>query len=111
MSGRAGHIAVALLTAMGIGLPVVAATTTPAWAAWGNCGATRETRAQPGLDSYRARASCSSLSSDGKARAKLVRYGGPDYTSSWFTTLNKYYYTGWFTCYAGCHAAHEVHPK
>ena len=33
-----------------------------------------------------------------------MRSGGPDYHTSWFTTKNKYYYTGYYTCYAGCSA-------
>ena len=111
MHVKTGRAVVAVLTAMGIGVPIVAATVAPAWALSGSCSAVRETDSRIGLDAYRTRASCTSLSGDAKARAKLVRDGGPDYTSSWFTTLNKSYYTGWYTCYAGCHATYEIAPK
>lgn len=111
MRGKTGHVAIAVLTTMGVGVPILAATTAPAWAISGSCSAVRETDSQIGLDAYRARASCSSLSGDAKARAKLVRDGGPDYTSSWFTTLNKSYYTGWYTCYLGCHATYEIDAR
>lgn len=61
-----------------------------------------------GRDHFRASATCSSISGDHKVRAKLIRDGGPDYHSSWFTTENKRYYTSWYTCYAGCRAGYEV---
>ncbi|WP_454860193.1 hypothetical protein [Promicromonospora soli] len=41
-------------------------------------------------------------------RAQLIRDGGPDYFSSYFTTENKGYATGWYTCYAGCTAGYQV---
>ena len=41
-------------------------------------------------------------------RAKLQRDAAKDYTSGWFTTRNKSYYTGYATCYAGCRATYDV---
>lgn len=83
----------------------VSITATTATAFGGNCSAVKQTQAvRWGLDNHRARAICSSIQGDTKARATLVRNGGPDYHSVWFTTTNRYYYTGWYTCYAGCSA-------
>jgi regulator of RNase E activity RraB len=83
----------------------------PAAALGASCTAVKQTREEMGLDSHRARVICTWIASDTKVRAKLVRDGAKDYTSSWFTTTNKYYYTGWATCYAGCHAVYEVAPR
>lgn len=74
----------------------------PASAIGGNCESKLEKRTSTTPDTFRALARCSSLNNDTKARAKLIRDGGPDYTSAWFTTLNRWYATGWYTCYAGC---------
>jgi len=104
-------LGVPTLLVAGLALPLVAVSSTVAWAISGSCQAHRETDEQWGLDAYRSRASCSSLSGDAKARAKLIRDGGPDYFSSYFTTLNKNYYTGWYTCYAGCSATYEIAPR
>lgn len=96
-----GIVSVSMTT---VGLLVSA---TPASA--GNiCSASLEQFSQIGLDMYRAVASCSDLTPDYKARPKLVRDGGPDYTGPWFTRLNATYATDAYTCYLGCRAAYEV---
>ncbi|WP_161965037.1 hypothetical protein [Ornithinimicrobium cerasi] len=86
----------------------VSLATLPAQAVGGNCSAVKQTEAKFGPDSHRARANCASLQGDSKARGTLVRNGGPDYHTSWFTTTGKYYYTGWYTCYAGCSARVQI---
>lgn len=98
----AGAVAALFMTT---GLVAVA---TPANAVGGNCSASKQENDVFGPNEYRSRASCSSLQGDSRARPKLIRDGGPDYTGPYFTTLNKYYYTGWYTCYAGCTAAYEI---
>jgi hypothetical protein len=55
-----------------------------------------------GLNQFQAGAQCSDIDGDRKVRAQLVRDGGPDYFSSYFTTENKAYRTSYYTCYAGC---------
>lgn len=99
----AAVIATAFVMAM-----MVFASATPANAVGGNCSASKQEKEVTGLNQFRARAKCTSLQGDSKARPKLIRDGGPDYTGPYFTTLNKYYYTGWYTCYAGCSAAYEI---
>lgn len=84
------------------------ATATAAYAVGGDCHANRQHQAVTGYDNYRARAACDSLDGDSMARPKLIRDGGPDYTGPYFTTLDKYYYTSWYTCYAGCSASYEI---
>ena len=81
-------------------------TASPAQAIGGNCSA--GTEKQSGLDNYRGWASCSSLQGDTKARPKLVRDGGPDYTGSYFTALNTRRYTSYYSCWMGCHGAVEL---
>lgn len=78
--------------------------------AYTSCSDLRQTKSVVGPDVYRARTDCSSIQNGYKERAKLVRSGGLDYTSVWFTELNAYYYTGWYTCVAGCYATHEGAP-
>jgi hypothetical protein len=80
----------------------------PANAVGGNCTAQLLKYERIGLDEFQAGAMCYSLQGDSKARPKLIRNGGPDYTGSWFTRLNVYYYTNAYTCYAGCSAAYEI---
>lgn len=84
------------------------AGTTPAKAIGGNCTATLDKYEHIGLDTFQAAALCYSLQGDSRARPKLIRNGGPDYTGSWFTQLNVYYRTNSYTCYAGCSAAYEI---
>ncbi len=55
-----------------------------------------------GPNKLRARASCSDLNGDYKARAKLVRDGAVDKYSVWFTKLNTTYSTDWHYCVSGC---------
>jgi hypothetical protein len=75
----------------------------PASAVGGNCSAIKQKQEVSwDLDRHRVRAFCSSLQGDSKARGTLVRNGGPDVHTSWFTTKNKYYYSAWGNCYAGC---------
>ena len=112
MKKTTSRLLIAALFALGLAVPVsVGVASSPACALSGACSATRETKSQVGLDAYRTRASCSSLSGDARARAKLIRRGGPDYYSSWFTTLNKSYYTNYYTCYLGCSATYEIGPR
>jgi hypothetical protein len=80
----------------------------PAKALGGDCSADKEIEVKVGLDNNRARAVCYSLDGDSKARPKLIRNGGPDYSGSYFTALWTYFYTGWYTCYAGCSGAYEL---
>lgn len=96
-----GSLAAALVLA-GTGLVSAA----PAHAIGGDCSAVKEK--QSGLDNYRSRAWCKSLQGDSKARPKLIRDGGPDYTGPYFTRLNTSYYTNWYSCYLGCSAAYEI---
>lgn len=100
LRSRLGALAAAGIVAFA-GLPM---TATDAQAVGGNCSASKQSRSVRGPDLHRARAKCTSLKGDTRARARLNRSGGPDYYSSWFTTRNKYYYTSWYTCYAGCSA-------
>ncbi|GHH76458.1 hypothetical protein [Promicromonospora soli] len=60
------------------------------------------------LDGFRAGASCSDINGNHKVRAQLIRDGGTDNESSWFTTENKTYHTVWTTCYLGCDDDYEV---
>lgn len=102
------HIASVAVAAL-LGSVGVTLATAPATAVGGNCSAVRQTQERSwDLDLHRARANCTSLQGDSKARGTLVRDGGPDYHTSWFTTTNKYYYTGWYTCYAGCSARVQI---
>lgn len=83
-------------------------TAAPAKALGGDCSATKEIDVNIGYDDNRTRAICYSLDGDSKARPKLIRDGGPDYSGSYFTDLWKYHYTNWYTCYLGCSAAYEL---
>lgn len=103
MSIRFYRAAIAILT-LSVAF-VISPAPAPAQAIGGDCTAVRESGSG---GTYRARASCASLNADSRARAKLVRNLGPDYTSSWFTALNVWRYTGWYTCYSGCSAAPEI---
>ena len=80
----------------------------PANAVYAACGAWREEKDVLGPNVYRANVTCSRIDSDTKVRAKLVRDAGPDYESGWITQEYEYGRTGWWTCYAGCHATFEV---
>lgn len=98
----------AVIATAALASATVLATAPSASAVSASCTAVKQTDSQVGLDAHRARVICSSIASDTKVRAKLVRNGAVDYTSSWFTTKGKYYYTAWASCYAGCHATYEV---
>lgn len=78
----------------------------PAQAVGGTCTASKEK--QSGLDNFRGKAQCSRLDGDSKARPKLIRDGGPDYTGPYFTALNKSYYTSYYSCWMGCDGAYEI---
>lgn len=67
----------------------------------GNCTAVKQKDDVFGPDQYRVRAICSSLSGDAKARGTLDRNNQVDKHTSWFTTRNKYYYSGWDDCLGG----------
>jgi len=99
----------ALMVVATVAVGGVAVTAGPAYAAT-SCDDAREQKSQVGLDAYRAKTKCSSIQTNYKVRAKLIRNGGPDYTSQWFTQLNVWYYSGWYTCYQGCSAGHETAP-
>lgn len=71
----------------------------------GTCTHAKQTRAQTGLDAHRVVASCSWIAYDYKAKGTLVRSGGPDYSTQWFTRLNTAYVSGYHTCYLGCHTS------
>lgn len=81
----------------------------PATAA-GTCTHNQQTREQIGPDAHRVVASCSWIAYNYKARGNLVRRGGPDYHTQWFTRLNTAYYSGFYTCYAGCWTSAETRP-
>lgn len=84
------------------------ATAAPASAIGGNCDAHLDEDEVTGYNNFRAGAMCSSLDGDTKARPKLIRDGGPDYTGVYFTRLNTTYHTSWYTCYSGCWGAVEL---
>jgi hypothetical protein len=98
----------ALITTAFVVPATILSVATPASAVGASCTAVRQSKSQIGLDHHRARVICTRINSDTKVRAKLIRDGAKDYTSSWFTTEDKYYYTGYATCYAGCRAVYEV---
>lgn len=100
---RKSALATALMLVAGA-LPVISSPT-PALAISGDCITTLQNGS---AGTHRAGALCSRLGSDTKFRAKLVRNLGPDYTSSWSTQTYVWKYTGWWTCYAGCHATVEL---
>lgn len=104
---RTGKLA-GLIAVVALLFASVALLDSPANAVSASCTAVKQTESGPGLDSHRARAICSRIASDTKVRAKLVRNAANDYEGSWFTTINKYYYSGWATCYAGCSARYDV---
>lgn len=108
MSTTIKRLAAAGATASLLAGGAVVVTVAPANAVGGNCSATRQMREVVGPNEYRSRASCSSLQGDTRARAQLNRDGGPDYFSSWFTRLNTYYYTGYYSCYSGCSATYQI---
>lgn len=86
----------------------VVISASPAEAVGGSCFPSLYKRqVSGGLDEYRAGAYCSSLEPDSKARPKLIRNSGPDYSGPYFTRLYTIYFTNWYTCYAGCSAAVE----
>lgn len=76
----------------------------PAFAVGGDCTSKKETS---GLNN-RGGALCTSLQADSRARPKLIRELGPDYHGDYFTALNVWRYTDWYTCYAGCEGAYEI---
>ncbi len=101
---KVGSVMFAGLMAVSAGVSVAAA---PAFAT--TCSSDKERDEVPlDLDKFRATASCSTINASHKVRAKLIRDGGPDYESSWFTTENKTYRTSWVTCYAGCSDSYEI---
>ena len=99
-----------MLLAATTAMSALVLTAAPASAAT-SCTDARLTKPQIGFDLHRARTTCNDIQVGYKVRAKLVRDNGPDYTSSWFVLLNTYHYTGYYTCYSGCYAAHEVAPR
>lgn len=85
---------------------MVGVTDLSAQAFGGVCNAERQKDSQFGPDEYRARAECDRLDRDSKARGILVRSNQFDEHTSWFTTLNKWYYTPWDDCPWGCYATY-----
>lgn len=94
---------VALLTSSAVALGESAAAAS-------TCSSILQEQDQPGLNAFRAGARCSRIDANRKVRAWLVRDGGPDYYSQYFTRTNTYYYSGWYTCYLGCHDSYQVVP-
>lgn len=80
----------------------------PANAVYAACGAWREENDVFGPNTFRAGVHCSRIDSDTKVRAILVRDVGVDYESGWITAEYAYAYTGWRTCWSGCHAIFQV---
>lgn len=99
----AALIAMLCASGMALGLGVGSAE-----AISGTCSATKQKDEQFGPDQYRVRASCSKLSGDAKARGQLTRDNQADEHTSWFTTLNKYYYSPWDDCLWGCSATYQL---
>lgn len=98
------------LSAALVGGTILVAQAPTASAIGGNCSAIRQHQVRNNLpDLYRVRASCSSLQGDSKARGVLDRNLVPTalYTS-WFTSLNKYYYSGWGDSIYGSSARTEI---
>jgi hypothetical protein len=62
-------------------------------------------------DDHRAGAYCTSIGSDTMVRAKLVKNGGPDAASVWFTATRVWKYTGWKTCAYGCWDTYELKDR
>lgn len=87
---------------------VIFAVFSPAQALSADCTAWKETKSEVGLDPNRARAYCQSIGGATKVRARLIRDGAVDYTSSWFTQTYTTYSSGWATCYSGCRADFQV---
>lgn len=97
--------ALVLATAAAVASVVIGAM--PASAIGGTCSATRVAVSRTGPDPLRARAICSQLNGDTKARGELVNWGPePNDFTLWFTTLNKYYYSDW--SYVSTSAAIEL---
>lgn len=82
-----------------------------AWAGTPTCSAGKWTKVQDGLDPNRAYATCSSIDSVTKVRAKLNRNNQSDINGSWFTTRNVTYYTAYATCPFGCSGGYEWAPR
>lgn len=104
------RLAAATLALVGVAtttLGVVGQTAT-AHAAYADCDSTLQHKAQTGLDAYRAGAYCYQVGVDSKVRAQLVRNGGLDAYSVWFTGEYVWRYTAWHTCYAGCTDGYQV---
>ena len=74
--------------------------TQTAQAVGGTCTSDRQTDSKFGPDDHRVRASCSYLQGDTKAQGVLDVNLDNDYETPWFTTINKYYYSGWRACIA-----------
>ncbi len=106
MKSRLSKFTTGIVAAMLLGGGLVA-TATPASAT--NCNDYRSSQSSGlGYNEYRARATCSQIDGNRKVRAALIRSGGPDYYSQYFTRLNVSYYTGWYSCYAGCNSGYQV---
>lgn len=64
----------------------------------GNCSSIRQEKEDTGYNSFRVRASCSSLQADSKAKGVLEKAGASDPETAWFTALNTYKYSNYTTC-------------
>ncbi|WP_454860192.1 hypothetical protein [Promicromonospora soli] len=53
-------------------------------------------------DEYQAGVECSDIDGDRKVRGQLNRNNATDKYTSYFTTEDKAYRTGWYQCLAGC---------
>ena len=78
-------------TAAVLGVAIVTVTTSGAFAVGGTCSASPENVSLTGPDGTRAKASCSSLQGDSKARGSLNLVWASDKHTAWFTALNVVY--------------------
>lgn len=74
----------------------------------GNCYHIKQEKSKVGPNDFRVRAHCSSLRGDQKARGTLDVRLDTDKHTSWFTTRNKYYYSGYRACVWGCSTRVEI---
>ena len=84
-----------------------AAAPDSAFALGGNCSASTERQERILDDAFRTRARCSSLQADTKARPVLIRYGLDSY-GSYFTGLNRNYYTAWIVSIGAVQASVQL---
>lgn len=86
-------------------LMLTAAIASPAHALGGTCTAGLE---KDSAGNGRAWASCSRIEGDTKVAPKINRTWGPDYNGTWFTALNRRYYTSYYGCDFGCSGSYSI---